>query len=75
MSEPKKAAGAARPEPREGARVMINIPLLEDQGSATKIDQTETVIINGVVTRIARGEPVAVRPEVLEVLRGKYPHI
>ena len=62
-------------KPSAPMKPRVNIPLLTDQESVAQIDQTETVIINGHVTRIMRGETVEVSPEVFEVLRGKYPNL
>jgi hypothetical protein len=55
--------------------VRIILPLAEDQGSDVAIDQTETVIINGKVTQIRRGEYVDVKVPVFLQLKQRYPNI
>lgn len=81
MSSTDKPAAAAKPGERARSGVItkprVTVPLLEDQDSiaGSVIDQTETVVINGHVTRIQRGESVEVSPAVFQVLRGKYPNI
>lgn len=56
------------------ARVQVFLPKQEESGNA-KIDQTETVTINGVSTRIPRGEYVSVPVPVYIQLRNRYPNI
>lgn len=56
------------------AKVSIKLPKLEDDGK-TKVDQTETVTINGKTTRIRRGEYVDVPVPVYIQLKNKYPDI
>lgn len=56
------------------AKVSIKLPKLEDDGKA-KVDQTETVTINGKTTRIRRGEYVDVPVPVYIQLKNKYPDI
>lgn len=56
------------------ARVQVRLPKLEDDGK-TKIDQTETVTINGRSYRIPRGEYVDVPVPVYMQLRNRYPDI
>lgn len=56
------------------AKVSVKLPLLEDDGKA-KVDQTETVTINGKTTRIRRGEYVDVPVPVYIQLKNKYPDI
>ena len=55
--------------------VRILIPLAEDNGTATNIDQTENVIVNGAVTQIRRGEYVDVKPTVFMQLKQRYPNL
>ena len=55
--------------------VTIFLPLAEDQGSDIAVDQTETVVINGKVTQIRRGEYVDVKVPVFLQLRQRYPSI
>ena len=55
--------------------VRVFIPKLEDSNSEITLDQTETVIINGNVTRIKRGEYVDVKVPVFLQLKNRYPNI
>ena len=55
--------------------VQIFIPLADDENSGINVDQTETVIINGEVTRIKRGEYVNVKIPVFLQLKNKYPRL
>lgn len=55
--------------------VRICLPLLEDEGGSLKPDQTEQVVVNGVVTAIRRGENVEVKPAVFLQLKHKYPNL
>lgn len=55
--------------------VRIILPPSEDQGSNMKVDQTETVIINGKATLIKRGEYVDVKVPVFLQLKQRYPNI
>lgn len=55
--------------------VRIILPLAEDHGSDVAIDQTETVIINGKVTQIRRGEYVDVKVPVFLQLKQRYPNL
>lgn len=55
--------------------VRIMIPLEETHGDDSTIDQTETVVINGLVTRIKRGEYVEVSVPVYLQLRNRYPNL
>lgn len=55
--------------------VTVFIPMAVDQGSDIAIDQTETVIINGRVTQIRRGEYVNVKVPVFLQLKQRYPSI
>lgn len=57
------------------ATVRIILPLLEEGDTDTKVDQTETVVVNGVVTRIRRGEHVDVKVPVFLQLKNKYPNL
>ena len=45
-----KNAPAAKKDTATTVRVFL--PLLEDTGTDTKVDQTETVLVNGIVTQI-----------------------
>ena len=58
-AEPKAKA-------KEEKLVSIMIPLVPGE------DPEETVIINGYVTKIKKGEQVEVKPNVAEVLANKY---
>ena len=55
--------------------VRVFIPKLEDSNSEITLDQTETVIINGNVTRIKRGEYVDVKVPVFLQLKQRYPNL
>lgn len=55
--------------------VRVLIPLIQDSDSDIAIDQSETVIINGNVTRIKRGEHVDVKVPVFLQLKQRYPNI
>jgi len=55
--------------------VRVFIPLAEDTNSDLKVDQNETVIINGKVTRIRRGEYVDVKVPVFMQLKQRYPNL
>lgn len=55
--------------------VRIMLPLAEESGTETKVDQTENVIINGVVTQIRRGEYVDVKVPVFWQLKQRYPNL
>lgn len=55
--------------------VRVFIPLATDQGSDIAIDQTETVVINGKVTQIRRGEYVDVKVPVFLQLLNRYPNL
>ena len=55
--------------------VRVFIPKAEDQGSDIALDQTETVVINGKVTRIRRGEYVDVKVPVFLQLINRYPNL
>lgn len=52
--------------------VRIFLPLAEADGEVN-VDQTENVIINGVVTQIRRGEYVDVKVPVFMQLKQRYP--
>ncbi len=83
MATPKKetldsTAVAVAPEQHDVTiepTVSVFIPLAEDNGSDITVDQTETVVINGKVTRIRRGEYVSVKVPVFLQLRNRYPNI
>lgn len=55
--------------------VRILLPLLEETGTDTVVDQTENVIINGKVTQIRRGEYVEVKVPVFLQLKQRYPQL
>lgn len=55
--------------------VRIFLPLLEESGADTHVDQTENVIINGNVTQIRRGEYVDVKVPVFLQLKKRYPNL
>lgn len=55
--------------------VRVFIPLSQDQGSDVKLDQTESVTINGKTTLIRRGEYVDVKVPVFLQLKQRYPNI
>lgn len=55
--------------------VRVFIPIAQDQASDVKIDQTESVTINGVTTLIRRGEYVDVKVPVFLQLKQRYPNI
>ena len=65
------AAAEATIEPT----VRVFLPLKEDASSDLAIDQTETVTINGVNTRIKRGEYVDVKVPVFLQLKQRFPSI
>lgn len=54
--------------------VRIFLPLREADGEVN-VDQTENVIINGVVTQIRRGEYVDVKVPVFMQLKQRYPSL
>lgn len=54
--------------------VRIFLPLCEADGEVN-VDQTENVIINGVVTQIRRGEYVDVKVPVFMQLKQRYPNL
>lgn len=71
-------AVAIAPEPENvmlEPTVRVFIPLAQDQGSEIAIDQTETVVINGKVTLIRRGEYVDVKVPVFLQLKQRYPNL
>lgn len=55
--------------------VRVFLPLLEVAGDGAAVDQTENVIINGVVTQIRRGEYVDVKVPVFMQLKQRYPNL
>lgn len=56
----------AEPEAEKEELVTVMIPLVPGE------DTVETVIINGYITQIKKGEAVKVKPNVAEVLANKY---
>lgn len=68
-----KNAPAAKKDTATTVRVFL--PLLEDTGTDTKVDQTETVLVNGIVTQIRRGEYVDVKVPVFLQLKNKFPNL
>ena len=58
-------AEEVKAEPKEEL-VTVMIPLVPGE------DPVETVIINGYITQIKKGEQVQVKPNVAEVLANKY---
>ena len=54
--------------------VRIFLPLNEADGEVN-VDQTENVIINGVVTQIRRGDYVEVKVPVFLQLKQRYPNL
>lgn len=56
-------------------RVLIILPLLEEDGSGMKVDQYEHVTINGETTLVKRGEHVNVTVPVYIQLRNRFPNI
>lgn len=55
--------------------VRVFIPLAEDSETELKVDQTETVTINGKNYRIKRGEYVDVKASVFIQLKQRYPNL
>ncbi len=55
--------------------IRIMLPLVEETGTEAKVDQTENVTINGVVTQIRRGEYVDVKIPVFWQLKQRYPNL
>ena len=63
-------------EVRKEPTVRVFIPKLdESEYGDLKIDQAETVIINGKVTRIKRGEYVDGKVPVFMQLKQRYPNL
>lgn len=63
-------------EVRVEPTIRILIPLADESSYGDmKIDQAETVIINGQTTRIKRGEYVDVKVPVWMQLRQRYPNL
>jgi len=56
----------AEPKAEAEELVTVMIPLIPGE------DPIETVIINGYITQIKKGEQVQVKPNVAEVLANKY---
>lgn len=55
--------------------VQIYLPLLEQDDSGAKVDQTEHVTLSGETTIIQRGQYVNVKIPVFLALRVKYPNL
>lgn len=69
-----KTAPAA--EKDNSTTVRVFLPLLDEtQAGDGKVDQSETVVINGVATLIRRGEYVNVKVPVYLQLRNKFPNL
>ena len=70
VAEVKAETEEVKAEPKAKAKeeklVSIMIPLIPGE------DPIETVIINGYITQIKKGEQVEVKPNVAEVLANKY---
>ena len=68
VAEVKAEEVKAEPEKKEKKEelVTVMIPLIPGE------DPVETVIINGYITQIKKGEQVKVKPNVAEVLANKY---
>jgi len=68
VAEVKAEEVMAEPEKKEKKEelVTVMIPLVPGE------DPVETVIINGYITQIKKGEQVKVKPNVAEVLANKY---
>jgi hypothetical protein len=66
---PKEDTGKVEPT------VRVLIPMAEDQASDLKVDQTESVTINGKTTLIRRGEYVDVKVPVFLQLKQRYPNL
>ena len=66
VAEVKAEEVMAEPEAEEEELVTVMIPLIPGE------DPVETVIINGYITQIKKGEQVKVKPNVAEVLANKY---
>lgn len=81
MSTKKVMDSTAAVLPEKAADAMIEptvrvfLPLVENQESDVKLEQTETVIINGKATLIRRGEYVDVKVPVFLQLKQRYPSI
>jgi len=63
------------PIPEPEPTVQIYLPLLEQDESGAKVDQTEHVTINGDTTIIQRGVYVNVKVPVFLALKVKYPNL
>lgn len=57
--------------------IPVYLPLLPDEGGATRVDQNVVITINGVNTIVPRGVYCEVKPEVYEVLHnsGRFDRI
>lgn len=66
VAEVKAEEVKAEPKAEEEELVTVMIPLIPGE------DPVETVIINGYITQIKKGEQVKVKPNVAEVLANKY---
>lgn len=70
------ATEAAQSEPlNDEPAVSVYLPPLEVDTTSGKVDQTVTVVINGKIWRIQRGETVSVPSSVYTVLKesGRFP--
>lgn len=76
MNDGVSVRNAPAPKKDTATTVRVFLPLLDDTVSGdTKVDQTETVVINGVATQIRRGEYVDVKVPVYLQLRNKFPKL
>lgn len=66
VAEVKAEEVKAEPKAKKEELVSVMIPLIPGE------DPIETVIINGYITQIKKGEYVKVKPNVAEVLANKY---
>lgn len=66
VAETEEVKAEPKAKAKEEKLVSIMIPLVPGE------DPVETVIINGYITQIKKGEQVEVKPNVAEVLANKY---
>ena len=76
MNDGVSVRNAPEPKKDTATTVRVFLPLLDESASGdTKVDQTETVVINGIATQIRRGEYVDVKVPVYLQLRNKFPKL